>query len=222
MKKVLIVEDDRIHLNRIVKILGRHQDRFQTLPAADGQQAIDILEKERVDLLVTDIQMPKVDGLALLAHVSRHHPSLPCFVMTAYGSPELRAKMPEDLLRFYQKPFDIENLATDILNALNRDMAKSGRPSVSVVSFLVMIQSEKTTCIFEVQAPERKPGVFYFDKGVLLDAAFEDLSGEAAVMALIPLRTAAFRVRFFPEEPVARRIKADLGELIERALAPAG
>ena len=222
MKKVLIVEDDRIHLNRIVKILDRHQDRFRVLPAVDGQQAIDVLTKETVDLLVTDIQMPNVDGLALLAYVSRHHPSLPCFVMTAYGTPEMRAQMPEDLLRFYQKPFDIENLATDILAALDGDMAKSGRPSVSVVSFLVMIQSEKTTCIFEVETPGKEPGVFYFDKGVLLDAAFEELTGEAAVMALIPQRTATFRVRFFPGEPVARRIDADLAELIERALEGAG
>lgn len=222
MEKVLIAEDDRIHLQRIIKTLANHGDRFETLTAENGREAMDILEKETVSLLVTDIQMPNVDGLALLAHVSRHHPTLPCFVMTAYGTPELRAKMPQDLLRFYQKPFDIQTLATDIIAALDGDIAKSGRPGISVISFLLMIQLEKTTCIFEIQAPGMAPGALTFDQGVLMEAVCGDLTGEEAAMALIPLRTASFRVRFFPEKPVSRNVETDLGELINEALEKAG
>ena len=222
MEKILIAEDDRIHLKRITTVLGKHNDRFHVLPVENGREAIDVLAKEAVALLVTDIQMPEIDGLALLAHVSRHHPTLPCFVMTAYGTPELRAKMPQDLLRFYQKPFDIDALAADIIAALDGDIAKSGRPGISVISFLMMIQLERTTCIFEVQAPGMAPGALTFDRGVLLEATCGDLTGEAAAMALIPLRTASFRVRFFPEKPVTRNVEIDLGDLIDQALEKVG
>ena len=111
MDKVLIVEDDRIHLKRLITILGKHQDKFEVVPAGDGQEAIDILEEQPISVLVTDIQMPRVDGLVLLAYVNEHHPKLPCLVMTAYGTPQMKAKLPKDLLRFFHKPFDIEDLA---------------------------------------------------------------------------------------------------------------
>jgi CheY-like chemotaxis protein len=217
MANVLVAEDDRIHLSLIGKFMEKHKDRFQTLPAKDGQEAIEILERETIDLLVTDIQMPRVDGLALLAHVSQHQPTLPCFVMTAYGTPEMKARLPEDLLRFYSKPLEMEALAQDIIAALDGDIAKSGKPVISVVSFLLMIQMEKIDCIFEVHAPDKAPGKFYFKQGVLLDAEFGALAGEDAALALIPLHTAYFRVRFFPEDPMARRVQTDLAELIEKA-----
>jgi len=61
MDKVLIVEDDRIHLKRLTTVLEKHRDKFEVIPAVDGQEAIDILKQGPVSLMVTDIQMPRVD-----------------------------------------------------------------------------------------------------------------------------------------------------------------
>jgi CheY-like chemotaxis protein len=218
MDKVLIAEDDSIHMKRLTTVLGKFSNRFEVIPARDGQEAIDALQKQPVSLLVTDIQMPRVDGLMLLAHVNEFFPEIPCFVMTAYGTPQMRAKLPEDLLQFYQKPFDINDLAGDIIETLDRDKSSKALQGISVVSFLQIIEMEQSTCAFEIITKGKAPGVIHFNEGVLCDASCGDLHGEEAVMELIPRKVATFRFKFFPEKEVQRKINASLEELICRAL----
>ena len=118
MHKVLIAEDDIDQLNLITKILGKFKDQFEVVPVSDGKQAIEILKYDRVSLVVTDIQMPRLNGMILLAYVHTYHPSIPCIVITAYGTSRLKSRLPDDLLRFFQKPINVNDLAHAILAAL--------------------------------------------------------------------------------------------------------
>jgi CheY-like chemotaxis protein len=52
-----------------------------------GKEAVQILDATGVDLVVTDLRMPKMDGFELLAHMSGNYPDIPVIVMTAYGTP---------------------------------------------------------------------------------------------------------------------------------------
>ena len=72
-----------------------------TMSACDayGMQALAILKREKVSILATGLKMRRMDGLELLAHVNRHHPVVPCFVMTAYGSPALKKKLPREIAK---------------------------------------------------------------------------------------------------------------------------
>lgn len=218
MPKVLIAEDDPILLRRLDRALDRYQDRFEVLLAEDGRAAIAVLERLTVDLLITDIQMPEVDGLELLAHVRQHHPVIPCIVMTGYGTPELRRRLPKDLLYFLKKPFDLDRLAALILKALERDLPQGLVYGISVLSFLQMIQLEQKTCLFEVSLPDKPTGLLYFDRGVLFDAVMGGNKGEAAALELISEEKATFRFRPLPQKTVPRRITRDLKELIEASL----
>lgn len=217
MDKVLIAEDDRILLMRLTNGFKKYADRFETIPAKDGQEAIDILQQHPVSVLVTDIQMPRVDGLALLAYVSEHLPNIPCFVMSAYGTPQMKAKLPKDLLQFFQKPFEVEDLARAVVDVLKRDVTIDGLQAISLESFLHMISMEQASCIFEIKSPGKPSGMLYFEKGEILDAECGDLNGEAAALELIPRQRASFRFKFYPDEPVARRIFTDLKQLIRKA-----
>ena len=217
MDKVLIAEDDRIHLMRLVNVLGKHSDKFEVVPAQDGQEAIEILQKQQIDMLVTDIQMPRVDGLVLLAYVSEHHPHIPCFVMSAYGTSRMKAKLPADLLQFFQKPFEIEDLARAILDVLERDTALDGLQAISIESFLHMIVMERASCILEIKSPDKPTGLLYFESGELLDAECGDLGGEAAALELIPRKPASFGFKFYPDKSVGKRIFTDLDQLIRQA-----
>jgi len=218
MDKVLIVEDDRIHLKRLTTILGKFRDKFEVVSAVDGQEAMDILKQGPVSLMVTDIQMPRVDGLVLLAHVSKDYPNLPCFVMTAYGTPQMKARLPKDLLRFFRKPFDIEELAQAIIAVLEKDFSREGLYGISLISFLQIIEMEKTSCIFEIESSDQATGMMHFNKGVLYDAACGDLKGEAAALELIPRRMATYRFKFFTKTPTGRQIHTELQDLIQKAL----
>jgi YesN/AraC family two-component response regulator len=218
MKNVLIAEDDPIHLKRLITILGKYKDKFNVIPAKNGQEAIDVFENQPVSLLVTDIQMPEVDGFMLLAYVNKNHPATPCFVMTAYGTSRLKSKLPEDTLRFYQKPFEIDELAASIIEVLEQDASQKPLPGMSVIGILNMIQMEKTTCSFEIESPDQKPGTLFFDKGVLIDAICGELTGEAAALDLIPRKLASFHFKFFLEGSKDRQIKTELDDLIAKAI----
>ncbi len=218
MNNVLIAEDDPIHLKRLTTILGKYKDKFNIIPVKDGQEAIDVFKGWPVSLLVTDIQMPKVDGLVLLAYVHKNHPATPCFVMTAYGTSRMKAKLPEDMLRFYQKPFEIDDLATAIIEVLDQDQDQRTLHGISLISFLHMIQMEQTTCSFEIEATGKESGTLFFDKGILVNAVCGELTGEAAAIDLIPRTLAAFRFKFFLEDKLERQINTDLDDLISKAI----
>ena len=218
MPKVLIAEDDRIFLKRLSKILEKYNDSFEVICVENGKKAIDVLDREQISLLVTDIQMPEIDGLELLAYVSENYPVIPCFVMTAYETPELREKLPNDLVQFLSKPFDIEELAAAIKNTLERKIPRGAIHGISVSSFLYMIELEQKTCLFEVILDDNDKGLMYFENGILYDAVYSDLRGEEAAIAIIGNDKAMFRFKDFPDKKVARRVKTDLPGLIEYAL----
>ena len=101
MDKVLLAEDDIDQLLLLTSKLKKYSDKFEVIPVSDGKEAIDVLKEEQVSLVVTDIQMPRMNGMMVLAYVHTFLPSVPCFVITAYGTSRLREKLPKDILRFF-------------------------------------------------------------------------------------------------------------------------
>jgi two-component system chemotaxis response regulator CheY len=93
MRTVLIADDSRTTQMLVQTTLQRLRDvRFRT--AENGRQAMDVLGREAVDLLVTDINMPEMDGIALIREVRKTHPreKLPILIMTAKGEEAARGE----------------------------------------------------------------------------------------------------------------------------------
>lgn len=86
MKKVLIVDDSEELLVPLRIGLEEYKDRFEVRTAINGEEAVNILKAEPVDVLLTDLYMPKMDGIELLVYANRHHSQMPCIVMTAFGN----------------------------------------------------------------------------------------------------------------------------------------
>jgi len=218
MKKVLIAEDDRILSKRIAKALEKYADKIEVVLAADGKDAIDILKNDPVSLVVTDVQMPRINGMILMAYLHTYHPHTPCIVMTSYGTSRLKAKLPKDTLRIFQKPFNINGLVRAIIATLERDEPRKDEHGISIVSFLEMIQLEKISCSFEIHAPGKPTGVMYFENGVLYDAVCGKTKGEIAALELVAREMSTYRFEDLPEKKSPRRIKTDLQELIRNAV----
>lgn len=220
MPKVLIAEDNPV-LTKILKSgMRKHADTFEVVMAKDGEEAIEHLKSEAFDLLVTDLQMPKVDGLGLLAYMNEHHPEIPCIVMTAHGTPQMRQQLPRDVLDFIEKPFEIDQLVRTMRPVLAKDTPGGALKGISTANFLQLIEMEQKTCLFEVESPNEKKGYFYFEEGVLFDAVFGDLRGYDAALELIPLENVKIRFRNVvnPKKKIARRIKQDLMAVIMEAM----
>jgi CheY-like chemotaxis protein len=217
MKKVLIVEDDAIFLNFVKEALKVYSDKFQVLTAENGKKAKEIIMKESIDLMLTDIMMPEVDGLALLAFLNDRQIPIPCFVMSAFGTPEIKKLIPKDVLQFFDKPFPVDKLGPIIVNALEEGVPKGVISGISVASFLMLVELDKKTCLFEIQLPDGTKGLCYFQKGVIFNAAYEGLRGEEAVLALLQKEKAKFSFKPLPEQKLGRMIESDLTTLISEA-----
>lgn len=107
--KILIVEDDsslREALCETLKLSG-----FQALLAADGRSALDCLEHEDVGMVVSDVQMPKIDGNNLLKRISVAKPDVPVVLMTAYGTVQKAVDaMRNGACDYLLKPFEADVL----------------------------------------------------------------------------------------------------------------
>jgi len=103
--RILIVDDERIALFSLSRHL-QHQG-FDVLCAADGQQALSLLENQTVNLVITDLVMPGMDGIQLMLAAREIQPPLPFIVLTAQGSIESAvAAIKQGALDYLEKPFD--------------------------------------------------------------------------------------------------------------------
>ena len=220
MDKVLIVDDNPDLLKTLKMGMEKYSDKFETIAARDGAEAIAVLKKIDISLLVTDIQMPRIDGLSLLAFMKKKRPGIPCIVMSAHATAKIREKIQKSVLRFIEKPFQLDDLAKVIIPALNRDAPGGSLEGISIANFMQMIEMEQQTCIFEVEASEVGKGSFYFEEGVLFDAVYGDIKGLEAALKLIPLEDVKIRFKNFPKgaKKIPRRIKEDLMAVIMEAM----
>jgi CheY-like chemotaxis protein/predicted regulator of Ras-like GTPase activity (Roadblock/LC7/MglB family) len=201
--------------------LKKYSDKFETVTATDGEEAIKVLKREPISLLVTDLQMPRIDGLSLLAYMNDHHPEVPCIVMTAHGTQQIKEKLQQDVLSFIEKPFEIDDLIQAILPALDRDDVPVGSINgISIASFMQMIEMEQKTCLLEVESPNDGKGYFYFEDGILYDSVYGNNKGLDAALRLIPLESAKIRFKNVAKSKrkFARRIEADLMSVIMEAM----
>ncbi len=94
LKKILVVEDD-LDLRMIMRQMFP-KDKYQTFEAENGRAAVRILNEHKVDLVVSDIKMPDMDGIELLKQIRRSDPEIP-FVILISGFADLTIEDAYDL-----------------------------------------------------------------------------------------------------------------------------
>jgi two-component system cell cycle response regulator CpdR len=125
MARILIAEDEEAL--RALCARGLATDGHQVLSACDGSEALEILAREQggFDLLLTDVRMPIVDGIALALSVARDFPALTILMMTGYADQRERAHNLEALIHnVIAKPFTLATLRTAVNGALAAAQAR--------------------------------------------------------------------------------------------------
>ncbi|MDO9110627.1 MAG: response regulator [Desulfatirhabdiaceae bacterium] len=217
MKKVLIVDDEKTLLLSIRAGFEAYKDRFQLFTAEDGKKAVKILESNIIDLVVTDIRMPEMDGFELLVYMSTRFSSIPVLVMSAYGTREIQAKFESiGIIGFLDKPVDFDDLVKSIDEGLKLTSQAGTMTGFSVGSFLQLIEMEEKTCLLEVSARGKK-GLFYFDHGILYDAVSGRLIGEEAAIEMIMWNQVSLSFKSLPDKKIMRRINSELMPIMMEA-----
>ena len=80
---ILVVDDEVMMRDLMMRILTR--DRYQVVTAEDGRAALEALRQQKIDLIVTDMKMPRMNGFELLRIVKKEYPEIALIMMTAYG-----------------------------------------------------------------------------------------------------------------------------------------
>jgi two-component system, NtrC family, response regulator AtoC len=117
-RKQVLIADDEVNLRRVLS-LQLQGDGYEVQSVGDGQAAIDTLRDHHIDVLITDLRMPLVDGLGVLRHCSEHHPDLPVIVITAHGTVDTAVEaMKSGAFDYITKPFDMSEIRSVVAKAL--------------------------------------------------------------------------------------------------------
>ena len=133
---VLVVDDDVA----VGKVLGAllTQAGLRVHTATGGAQALELLGRQPIDVVVSDVRMPGMDGLQLLAEVQRSWPEVPVLLLTAHGTVPLAVEaMKAGAADFVLKPFDRDELLFSVRKALARaERQSAGPPPVRTGAFV--------------------------------------------------------------------------------------
>jgi CheY-like chemotaxis protein len=184
MKNVLIVDDEKSFLLSLEAGLRQYASSFAVVTAGNGKEAVEVLKRSPIDLVVTDLNMPVMGGFELLAHMTKNYPDVPVMIMTAYSTPAIKGRV-EALgsLRVQEKPIDLKDLAKNIGASLSA-MDSSYLKGITLPTFLQLVEAERKTCTLKITSKGMK-GFFCFRDGELLDAATGSERGESAAHTIL-------------------------------------
>lgn len=212
MKNILIIDDENSLLFSMKEGFEPYNKQLNILTANNGLEAIDILKAHSVDLVVTDLKMPEMDGFEVIAHLSANHNNIPIIVMTAFNTPEIETQLNQSgPVTIFEKPVDFDDFVKTVIETVNTD---SGNLSgISLSSFLQLLESEQKSCLVAVRA-NKKIGQIFFSKGELLNAIYDDLKGEDAIYKMLEFEEVKLGLKKLPNKTIRKRIETSLMQIL--------
>jgi DNA-binding NtrC family response regulator len=117
--KILVVDDEEIVLRSCRKILG--SDKYDIFTALSGQEAFDLLAKEPIDIVITDIKMPGMDGMEVLNRIKKDYPDILVIMITGYSTVQSAVQaMKLGAFDYIPKPFTPDEVQVVVEKALEK------------------------------------------------------------------------------------------------------
>lgn len=155
MEKILVVDDEQ-SLRDVLSIMLKRAG-YAVTSAVDGEEAIELLNKEIFDLVITDLRMPKVDGMEVLKAVKSASPETVVLIITAFATADSAVEaMKQGAYDYLTKPFQVDEVQLIIRNALEKRRLTTEnmllkREMASQSSFAQLVgQSEAMQKVFDV------------------------------------------------------------------------
>jgi len=155
VEKILVVDDEQ-SLREVLSIMLRRAG-YAVISATDGEDAIELIHKEIFDLVITDLRMPKIDGLEVLKAVKSASPETVVLIITAFATADSAVEaMKQGAYDYLTKPFQVDEVQLIIRNALEKRRLTTEnmllkREMASQSSFAQLVgQSEAMQKVFDV------------------------------------------------------------------------
>jgi CheY-like chemotaxis protein len=224
--KLLLLDDDEQMLELYKELLQQLPSQPEVTVSDSGARAIALLESEPFSLLITDLRMPKMDGLQVLTIVRRKYPQLRIIVLTGVVDEEYRSRayaLGVDL--FWQKPGSEEEFALFkdcIESLLGREAAgDSGFRGMQSKSLVDLIQLE---CLSQSSSVLRisqgtSVGKIWIKEGEIIDSSAGDMTGEEAFREILSWKTGNFEILPTESDHVRTITNSTQGLLLDSAQA---
>ena len=152
---ILFVDDEESILRSLQRTLRK--EPYRILVAGSGQQGLEILASEKVDLVVSDQRMPEMTGSEFLCEVSRRHPDTVRVILSGYAEPHVILEAINDggIFRFLGKPWDDAHLKTNLRQCLEHHQMVQENRRLSQQAAVHVLELEKLNRQLEAAVAER-------------------------------------------------------------------
>lgn len=208
MRNVLVVDSDQVILRTLTSLLKNQGGFLDVFAATNTRQAIDLLQKTPVDLVITAIRLPKVDGFRLISKLTKDYPSIKVIIMTRNAHPLLRASIKRFPSAVHlDQSHDISMLTKRVFTELQIDYG-GGVRGINLSSFLQMMELESCTCSLNVTSRDMV-GSLWLKNGELIAAKSQAAEGEEAALDILAWKNVFIDIDYTPHE-VERQISTPL------------
>lgn len=201
-KRILVVDDEPNVVKSCARILKL--EGFEVQGVTDGAEAITLYENEGFDLTLTDLKMPGVDGLQVLAALREHDPNANVVIVTAYGTKDsvveaLRLGARE----FLEKPLDANVLVATARRILEQGNGKTVRGNLRTLSLPSIVQincAEQNQACLRLKHRGQEARIFFAD-GNVVHAVSDSQVGEEVVYELLTWKDGEFELEMDVPSP---------------------
>ena len=131
MSKILIIEDEKSIRRVLRKVLIEEDSSYNIIEAFDGDQAIEMVKKNKIDLILCDIKMPKKDGIEVLKFLIKDYQEVPVIMISGHGDLETAVEsMRLGAFDYISKPPDLNRLLNSVRGALKNKLFRKKNKSV--------------------------------------------------------------------------------------------
>jgi predicted regulator of Ras-like GTPase activity (Roadblock/LC7/MglB family)/CheY-like chemotaxis protein len=214
MKRVLVVDDEADMLWMLQRNLNKGMEDVEILAAESGEEALAILSDKEINLVISDINMPGINGLDLLLEINNRYPQTGVIIMTAYPSNTYESQaMLSGSLRFVEKPFDIKDMRQIVKETLFSEEGFQG--TVDGIDLMDIVQFNglsRATSALKVKTANNE-GMIFFKNGNVVHAMCDSMSGEQAFFKILSFQGGSLQNIRGVEPPVVS-IKQALESLL--------
>ncbi len=193
LKKVLIVDDEETLTWSMAKSLSKDKDKYEVIIANNGKEALTLLKSNKIDLVISDIRMPDINGLDLLVKIKKDYPDTKVIIMTAYGSSDVQKEANRrGSLYYVEKPFEISDIRKIIIDLIGKKKGFQGKVFGLQLTDIIQMNclSRVTTALTFTKDSEK--GVIYLNEGEIVHAECGEEQGTDAFYKIMSWQEGEF------------------------------
>ena len=193
LKKVLIVDDEETLTWSMAKSLAKDRDKYEVIIANNGTEALNLLNRNKIDLVISDIRMPDINGLDLLVRIKKEHPRTKVIIMTAYGSSDVQREANRRGSIFYvEKPFEISEIRKIIIDLISRRKGFQGKVFGLQLTDVIQMNCLGGLTTALVITRDGEKGVIYLNEGEIVHAECGEQRGTEAFYRILSWQEGEF------------------------------